>query len=169
MDKTFSGLQISSLVDIQPVSATTPALESPCIQGNCARKDKSKNSDACRYCKAREDFSLASENDKEALERYLKFDYKNLGQGVEKTTKNNFNCRLQSPADYYNEKYLRDAVFKIKRKFGKNFEFESLREVIIFLFQKYKMKTRVARFLGVSQGSVGHLWEAFGLSKNKDF
>ena len=146
-----------------------PALESPCVAGNCARQNKNKENKICRYCKAREDFSLASGGDKAAHKRYLKFDYKNMGQRVDNTTKKIKirTGRSVSPQDYYNEKYLRDVTARIRAKFGSDLEFADLGEAVMFLYVRYKMKTRVAKFVGLGVGSIGYLWKVFDLPSKK--
>ncbi|MCW7076410.1 MAG: hypothetical protein OCU18_03850 [Candidatus Syntrophoarchaeum sp.] len=108
---------------------------------------------------ARADYSLAMQGDMDALKRYVKFEYKNIGQPVIKEKQ----TTPRTTKDYYNEKLLRNAVRKIKAKFKVDIQFDDLGDVLRFLYDRYRTKTRVAIFLGQSAGTATHLFRAFGL------
>jgi len=134
-------------------------LESPCKKSNCVMIGQNKNNNVCRYCKARADYSLALQGDTDALKRYTEFKYPNIGSSVIKEEQ----VTPRTTKDYYNEKLLRDTVRKIRAKFKVDTQFDDLGDVLRFLYEKYKTKTRVALFLGQSTGTATYIFRAFNL------
>lgn len=114
-------------------------IRSPCL--GCIRKDENKNDYTCTVCPARGDFTRATQGDKNAHARYIAFDYPDLGAFVE-TLVGSRSGRKIVDAEYYQRQYYPAVAAKIKGEFG--LEFKTIKEVLIFLYDKYKSQRYIA-------------------------
>lgn len=118
-------------------------IRSPCI--GCIRKNENKNDYSCTACKARCDFILATQGDEDAYNRYLAFDYTNLGAFVavpKRKPAGSHRGRKIVDEEYYQRQYYPAVAVKVKEKFG--IEFKTIKEILVFLYDTYKSQKYIA-------------------------
>ena len=141
---------------------TLPCLSSPCLQ--CRRKDKEKvKSIICQDCQARDDLMAAYTGDKQAYDRYVAFDYPNLGESNEKNTREKlFTSRYgMSTEDYYHNRYYEKCSVILLDLYG--VEFRTFKEIFQFMDQKFSVKTEIIKILGLTRGVFDHMVKKFRL------
>ena len=139
---------------------TLPCLSSPCLQ--CRRKDKEKvKSIVCQNCQAKSDLADAYAGDKKAFDRYIAFDYPNLGENNEiNTRKKQFTSRYgMSTEDYYHNRYYEKCSGIVEKLYGA--EFRTFKEIFQFMDEKFPVKTDIIRVLGLTRGVFDHMVKKF--------
>lgn len=147
-----------------------PVLIPPCHK--CKRKNLNKNEPVCENCPARNDLILADSGDKEALKRYLIFEYR-LGEDVSvdkalDTTHVRAKVdavgkqRKDAPAEYY-ERYFNTIGKRINREYKT--EFTTMKEVVVFLYEKHKSQKHLASIFNMSASFVRYMVISFGITK----
>jgi len=138
-------------------------IKSPCL--NCIRRGENKNEYTCKVCFARADFALASQGDLKAAKRFAAFKYTKLGVLV-KEPENGWKV---SDEEHYQKKYFSSVGKKVNAQFGT--KFETIREVVVFLYEKYQNQQYISReFFNISVTSVRRmlvLFEVKTLSMSK--
>jgi hypothetical protein len=128
-----------------------PDLRSPCCK--CKRVKESKfNNQACQSCKPREDLALAYGGDVNALKRYIKFDYKNIGEDqpekiIKQPVKKQVPARKkgkgrQPASEAHYEGYFDTLGQKVNKRYKT--DFKTMKEVMAFLYEKYQDQKYIA-------------------------
>ena len=143
---------------------TTPNLPSPCLK--CRRKDKEKiKSMVCQTCQARSDLALVFAGDADALSRYMKFDYPDLGRRI-KAERKYLKCTRNMTADgYYHEAYYDAFSLIVKNLYG--VEFRTVKEILGFMVDKFSVRMHIARELKVTRSIIDHMCKKFELPTHK--
>lgn len=141
----------------------TIEIKSPCLK--CSRRDEEKTDYSCVACPARSDFAVATQGDNDALERYTAFDYPNLGMLIEppkRGTVEGRRGRKAATAEHYQRQYYQTVGRKVNEKFGT--KSETIKEVLTFLYDKYKSQRHIAdNFFGVSVTVIRNMLLLFGI------
>lgn len=137
-------------------------IKSPCL--GCIRETKDKRDCSCINCEARSDFTLATQGDEDAFRRYKAFVYPDLGMSIVPSVKKYTRSqagRKAATEEYYQQQYF-SMIAKINRKYKT--KFKTVKDVVIFLYDKYKNQRYIAiKLFGVSHTVVSNMLKVFDI------
>lgn len=139
-------------------------IQSPCVK--CRRKDEDKNDYSCLMCPARTDFALATMGDEDAFERYLNFNYPDIGKLIteikEITERVSRRGRKAVTEEYYQRQYFETVGVMANKKYNMNFN--TIKDVLKFLYGKYKSQRYIAdNYFNVSVTVIRNMLVLFGI------